>query len=357
MKRQQPISAGPDLEAQTVVVNKGAPLELDMSLIDEDPYQPRTNDNPGFAHDSLAELAASIHLRGVKTPISVRENPGVSGRYIINHGARRFRGSLMAQKLTIPGFIDNNYIDDDQVIENLHRDGLTAREIADYIGRKLAKGMKKGAIARAISKSPAFVTQHVTLLDLPDPIATAFNLGRTKDVTVVNELVTAYKKNPHEVTDWLADETQEITRGAVKLFREFLDDKHSSVEDDEEVFIAIVGLSEVEQMHTPIRNDDELSVTVTTGSGEGAHTFSNNEGYNKVNHKKLEQPEKAVVVGPNIMTKAIVHVQYEGRLARLMLERRPPASGWAWLKYEQGGEEFKAALSSVQLTEILEGSL
>jgi len=82
------------------------------------------------------------------------------------------------------------------------------------------------------------VTQHVTLLDLPDPIATAFNLGRTKDVTVVNELVTAYKKNPHEVADWIADEHRR-SRGSGKIISEFLDDKRSSAEDDEEVIIAM----------------------------------------------------------------------------------------------------------------------
>ena len=49
------------------------------------------------------------------------------------------------------------------------------------------------------------MTQHVTLLDLPDPIAEAFNSGRAKDVTVINELVTAFKKKPEEVTDWLGD--------------------------------------------------------------------------------------------------------------------------------------------------------
>ncbi|MFN7836027.1 MAG: ParB/RepB/Spo0J family partition protein, partial [Burkholderiaceae bacterium] len=138
---------------------------LDIDLIDEDPHQPRTEDNPGFSDESLNELAASIKLRGVKTPISVRDNPDAPGRFIINHGARRFRGSKRAEKTAIPGFIDNDYNEADQVVENLQRNELTAREIADYIGRELAKGIKKGDIAKAISKSPAFVSQHVTLLD------------------------------------------------------------------------------------------------------------------------------------------------------------------------------------------------
>ncbi|MEG2631161.1 MAG: ParB/RepB/Spo0J family partition protein, partial [Comamonas sp.] len=212
--------AGPE-----AVVQGGGPLALEMALIDEDPHQPRTQDNPGFSEHSLAELAASILLRGVKTPISVRENPDAAGRYIINHGARRFRGAQRAGLATIPGFIDNDYNEADQVVENLQRNELTAREIADFIGRELAKGIKKGDIAKAISKSPAFISQHVTLLDLPEPLAQVFNSGRVRDVTVVNELMTAYKKTPQDVTAWLGDANQEITRGSVKLLREFLDVK------------------------------------------------------------------------------------------------------------------------------------
>jgi ParB family chromosome partitioning protein len=199
------------------------------NLIDEDPHQPRTKDNPGFLPESLEELARTIRLRGVKTPISVRDNPDAAGRYLINHGARRVRASRLAHKTTIPAFVDNDYNEADQVIENLQRNELTPREIADFIGRELAKGKKKGDIAKELGKSPAFVSQHVTLLDLPDPIAEAFNSGRCRDVTVINELVTAHKKARNEVGLWLADDTQEITRGSVKLLREYLDDKRQHV--------------------------------------------------------------------------------------------------------------------------------
>lgn len=334
----------------------GNPLELDMSLIDEDPNQPRTEDNPGFSHESLTELTASIRLRGVKTPISVRENPDIPGRYIINHGARRFRASKRADKTTIPCFIDNDYIDDDQVIENLHRDGLTAREIADHIGRKLAMGMKKGDIAKAISKSAAFVTQHVTLLDLPDPIAEMFNAGRTRDVTVVNELVTAYKKNPREVTDWLLDETQELTRGTVKLFREFLDNKRRiDEEDDNDELIntpPVEHFAKAEVINTPSNQAAEAGHVVTGPDEAVQNTQVNNDGGN-VNDAKPVVKEKAIE--PAKIKKAIVQVAHEGRVARLMLDRRPSTSGRAWFKYEDDGTEFEAALATVQLTEILEG--
>lgn len=309
------------LDAPTHGAVGGGPMMLDMNLIDEDPNQPRTADNPGFSDESLDELAASIKLRGVKTPISVRDNPDAPGRHIINHGARRFRASNRAGATTIPGFIDNDYNEADQVVENLQRNELTAREIADYIGRELAKGFKKGEIAKAISKSPAFVTQHVTLLDLPDPIATAFSSGRVKDVTVINELVTAYKKKPEEVIDWLGDENQEITRGSVKLLREFLDDKRKQEQDGGEV--------------------DGAGVKDEGGKDSGQ------EGFDSKKKEKTDDPAK--------LKKAIIQVQHNERPARLILNRRPPADGFAWLKYDDDGEEFEANLAQVQLVALLEG--
>ena len=308
------------LDAPTASANGGGPLLLEMDLIDEDPHQPRTEDNPGFSNESLEELSASIKLRGVKTPISVRDNSDAPGRYIINHGARRFRGSKRAGKTAIPGFIDNDYNEADQVVENLQRNELTAREIADYIGRELAKGIKKGEIAKAISKSPAFVTQHVTLLDLPDPIAEAFNSGRAKDVTVINELVTAFKKKPEEVTDWLGDENQEITRGSVKLLREFLDDKRKQEQQD-------------------------------GGEGAGAE----GEGGEDAGQEGSDAKKKEKVDDPDKLKKAIIQVQHDERPARLILNRRPPAEGFAWLKYDDDGQEFEANLAQVQLVALLEG--
>lgn len=310
------------LLSQPEVTGSGTgPLDLPLKLIDEDPHQPRTRDNPGFSTESLEELAATIRLRGVKTPISVREHPEEVGRFIINHGARRTRASKLADKSTIPAFIDNDYNEADQVIENLQRNELTAREIADFIGRELAKGVKKGEIAKTIGKSPAFVTQHVTLLDLPEPIAEAFNTGRAKDVTVVNELVTAYKKNPDEVVAWLDDDTQELTRGWVKLLREFLDDKRKHEESEH-------GPNTVDAFTGQIDPEDD------------------DEQDSDAKRKEPKDPDK--------LKKAIVQVQHDSRPARLILNRRPPAEGWAWLKYEDDGQEFEANLSKVQLVALME---
>ena len=307
------------------IAGGSGPIEMDLSLIDEDPNQPRTADNPGFARDSLEELAATIRLRGVKTPISVRDQPHAPGRYLINHGARRFRASRLAGRTTIPAFVDNDYNEADQVIENLQRNELTAREIADFIGRELAKGHRKADIARSIGKSAAFVTQHVALLDLPDPVARVFNSGRTRDVTVVNELLTAYRRNREEVTDWLADETQEITRGSVRLLREFLDDRRraESGRSDADSAAALEGGAEVQE-------------AVENG-------------------REGQQKDRAAMPDADRLRKTIVQVQHDGRPARLILNRRPPAQGLAWLRYEDDGHEFEADLTQVRLVALLEG--
>nr|QSM61664.1 Transcriptional repressor protein KorB [Escherichia coli] len=160
---------------------------------------------------------------------------------------------------------------------------------------------------------------------MPEPIAEAFNSGRAKDVTVINELVTAYKKNPDEVGAWLADDSQELTRGSVKLLREFLDDKRSQGEEER----------------------DPNTVDAFTGQ-----TDAEGDGESDGDAKKEKEPKEQ---DPDKLKKAIVQVEHDGRPARLILNRRPPAEGYAWLKYEDDGQEFEADLAKVQLVALLEG--
>lgn len=311
----------------------GKPLMLDIDSIDPDPDQPRKEDNPGFSEESIKELAATIKARGVKMPISVRENPDNPSRYIINHGERRWRSSKVAGKKQIPAFIDNDYSDDDQVIENIQRNDLTAREIAVHIGRKLAAGVSKSQIAKTLGKSPAFITQHATLLDLPECIATAFNNGLIRDVTVVNELVTAYKQDPDEVQKLLEDNGgEDITRSAVKLFREYLDDKESR---DPNTIDAFNGRTDAEG----INNDEEQD------DGEPGDD-------NDVTNKTRKKQE--VEIDPEKFKKAIVIVEYLGEQGRLLMTKRPTEQGLAWIKFDNGSEE-ELNLENVKIICLMEG--
>ncbi|MEQ1815594.1 MAG: ParB/RepB/Spo0J family partition protein [Nitrosomonas sp.] len=225
--------------------------EIDITLISEDIHQPRKE----FNQETLRELTETIKLRGVKSPISVRPNPDKPGTYIINHGARRYRASINAGLTKIPAFIDTDYSEADQVIENLQRDDLTSREIADFIGRQLAGGKTKSEIARLIGKTNPYITMHAALLDLPDPLADAYRTGRCTDVTALYDLTRLYKANLDEVITWLALSTQEeISRLDVYQFSQFLKLKKTppanSVDDR-------VSNNEGKSDTTPDKNNDQ----------------------------------------------------------------------------------------------------
>lgn len=235
---------------------KVSSLELDLSLIDEDPDQPRTEFDPV----TLQELSDTIRLRGVKTPISVRPHPKIEGRFIINHGARRFRASILAKKKSIPAFIDTDYSKVDQVIENLQRDALTPREIADFIGYQYSRGIKNMDIAKMIGKSSGFVSQHYILLNLPKSIATIFDAGITQDVIVINSLVNAFKEAPEIVIDWLNNSEQEITRGSVKLLRQFIKTEDKQISETKSNLDTKTSFSKKKANQLYYSNDELLSL-------------------------------------------------------------------------------------------------
>ncbi len=229
--------------------------EIDIKLISEDLHQPRKE----FNQETLQELTETIKLRGVKSPISVRPNLDKPGTYVINHGARRYRASINAGLAKIPAFIDTDYSEADQVIENLQRDDLTSREIADFIGRQLATGKTKSEIARLIGKTNPYITMHAALLDLPDPLSEVYRSGRCTDVTALYDLTRLYKANKEEVITWLALSTQEeISRLDVYQFSQFLKLKKTPPSNsvDDQIFNA-----EDKSDTIPDNNNDQKQIT------------------------------------------------------------------------------------------------
>lgn len=136
---------------------------------------------------------------------------------------------------------------------------------------------------------------------------------------------------------WLADESQEIARGSVKLLREFLEDKRKheyvapAADDDP------IDESPVAQSNTEARDHENAVAEHAPEASEDKHEKAPKEA----NLDKLK--------------KTIVQVRHDDRPARLLLNRRPPAAGYALLKYEDDGQEFMADLSQVQLVALVEG--
>ena len=221
-----------------------------ISLIDEDPEQPRTETNPGFSEESIGELAETIRERGVKSPISVRESG--NGRYIINHGARRYRASIIAGLTEIPVVIDNDYSKLDQVIENIQRNNLTANEIADFIREELARGMNKKEIASELGKSNAWVSQYCCIIDLPEEISPFWEAGVLgDDVTALSELCKCFKKD--------ADKTMGFLEGAGKLSRREIADLREKIDSGADIDSIDTSKSESLDKDKTLRKTDEYS--------------------------------------------------------------------------------------------------
>lgn len=323
-------------------------LELELDLIDEDPNQPRREDNPGFSEEKINELVRSISRRGVKTPISVHNHPEKPGRFVINHGARRFRASKLAGKKTIPALIDNDYTSADQLTENLLREGNTPLEIAAAIGEFLKQGMKKKEIAESIGKTAGYVTQYAALLKLPKSIETAFRNNRITDVTLTYELVQLHRNHPDEVDTWVNDENQEFTRASMKYLRNYLSQKAEEAELD----------SELPGGDSDFYGDDEMGfdqdsalTALQPASSLHREDRESEQGLDQISsHKKTRHPAE-----PGRLHHLIVKVLHANRAARLMLDRSPPEKGYAWLKYDDDGNEIEATLRDVQLIAIEEG--
>lgn len=212
------------------------PGMYDVSRIHEDERNSRSEDNPGYSAESIGELAESFKRRerqgkrGIKSPLSLRPHPSIPGDFIINHGHRRFRGAKVAGLTSVPGFEDPDFDDVDQVIENVQRENLTSREIADFIGGKLSAGWSQTDLARELGKSKAWVSHHAGLLTLPEPVAEAVAAGKVTDVTLANELAAAHREDPVAVADLLNASGTKLTRSAVKTIRKSGRAKQESAE-------------------------------------------------------------------------------------------------------------------------------
>ena len=91
------ITSNNKLEGEGKVV--GAIANIEISKIETNPFQPRTN----FEEDALNELSASIKEHGIIQPITVRKLG--YDKYQLISGERRFRASQLAGLTSVPAYI------------------------------------------------------------------------------------------------------------------------------------------------------------------------------------------------------------------------------------------------------------
>lgn len=174
-----PLMAGPALEERA---RGGIPYrEIPISAIEADPNQPRRS----FDVEKLQELAESIKLYGVLSPILVRAGV-LPGRYTIISGERRYRASLIAGLPAIPAIVSQGEGEDGrtlaiQLVENLQRDDLSPLERAQAIGAlRDAHNLSIRDIADRLSISKSAVQRSLEILQLPDDLLNALREGASE---------------------------------------------------------------------------------------------------------------------------------------------------------------------------------
>ncbi len=162
-------------QAQPAAGNDDSGLsELPIDLLERGRYQPRVD----MREESLAELAESIRAQGIVQPIVVRPLPNPAGkaeqRYEIVAGERRWRAAQLAGLETVPAVV--RALSDHAalaiaLIENIQRENLNPIEEATSLRRLVDEfDMTHNAVAEAVGRSRAAVSNLLRLLELPVPV-------------------------------------------------------------------------------------------------------------------------------------------------------------------------------------------
>ena len=305
----------------------GQPRLVPLDSIDEDPEQPRKE----FDDDSLGELAETLRLRGVRSPVSVRPHPAELGRWMLNFGARRLRASKLAGKSDIPAFVDETFDGYDQVIENEQREGLKPLEIALFIKRQLDRGQSRKDIARGIGKSPSYITVASALIDAPDWLMDAYRTGKCRGMFELYELRRLHEEDAAAVQAWLAG-VDLVGRVELRRLKERVSGAEGLAAASEgravagasrEVEAAPAGRSSAARSAVdplaPLSREPKASVVASR-----FQPFKSDE-------------RSAAPVGLSVSERLFVEAEHEGRRVRVMLDELPLAPASVYVVAEDAG--------------------
>lgn len=144
----------------------GSIIEIEITKIKTNPYQPRTN----FDKNALEDLVKSISVLGVIQPITVRK---IDDGYELISGERRFRASQIVGLESIPAYIrlaNDQEMLEMALVENIQRQDLDAIEIALSYQRLLEEiNLTQEQLSHRVGKDRTSITNYLRLLKL-DPI-------------------------------------------------------------------------------------------------------------------------------------------------------------------------------------------
>ena len=234
--------------------------ELDIDLIEPNPYQPRKYFDP----KKLEELSQSIKQHGLLQPIVVINH---EGRYILIAGERRLRASKLANLKTIKAIVAQIDLDELRLrelalIENIQRENLNPIELANSYKELIeVHNITHDELANIVNKSRSQITNTLRLLNLDKYAQEAIIegkisqghakvlvtvpkekqkllvdtiIGQKLSVRQSEELVKKIKSKDSDIKKTIAQSTYKIPKDKKELIKELLPFetkiKNSSVE-------------------------------------------------------------------------------------------------------------------------------
>ncbi len=215
--------------ASTVPENQKL-LNLEIHLLQPNPLQVRSL----IKSESLVDLVESIKEHGVLEPLVVAKTPA---GYQIIAGERRWRASKIVGLKEVPVIVKETSTQgmlEMALVENVQREELNPIERAQGFQRLMDEfGMGVTEISKRIGKSPAYVSNTLRLLALPDAIkdgiiSSDITEGHARAIAGlgdVNQMIEVYKtilaegasvRRVEELVRRIKEKTDKIPKAAIQ---------------------------------------------------------------------------------------------------------------------------------------------
>jgi len=153
----------------------GGVIQVDVHLIEPNPYQPRQDFDPL----EMRSLADSISAHGLLQPLIVRRKDET---YQLIAGERRFRAAQLAGWHEVPIKVveaDDRHVAELAIVENMQRKDLNPLEKAASFQHYLQQyGCSQEELASRLKIDRSTVSNLIRLLELPEPVQDRLRKGR-----------------------------------------------------------------------------------------------------------------------------------------------------------------------------------
>ena len=173
-------------------------VDISVEELQTNPLQPRGIITP----ESLVDLIDSVKEHGILEPMVIAKTP--AGFQIIA-GERRWRAAKLAGFKSVPAIIKETTPQgmlEMALVENVQRTDLNALDRAKAFERLMQEfALSNAEIAQRIGKSPAYISNSLRLLQLPDALKDGLltgliSEGHARALAAINDtklMIEAYK--------------------------------------------------------------------------------------------------------------------------------------------------------------------